>query len=111
MGALVLLVVVGSSIWVGCDAQARDFSNHSFASGTTQWVFGSLLLWIIVFPVYLVARGRVPLRAGKTAAGAAGAPPAVGGMAVKACPDCAEQVRAAARKCRFCGYRFMEEIT
>jgi hypothetical protein len=25
---------------------------------------------------------------------------------VKACPDCAEAVRAAARKCRFCGYEF-----
>lgn len=24
----------------------------------------------------------------------------------KTCPDCAEQVREAARKCRFCGYRF-----
>lgn len=24
----------------------------------------------------------------------------------KSCPDCAEQVRAAARKCRFCGYEF-----
>jgi hypothetical protein len=25
---------------------------------------------------------------------------------VKACPDCAESVRSAARKCRYCGYRF-----
>lgn len=29
-----------------------------------------------------------------------------GDGAFKTCPDCAEQVRTAARKCRFCGYRF-----
>ena len=28
------------------------------------------------------------------------------GPAYKVCPDCAEQVLAAARKCRYCGYRF-----
>lgn len=28
---------------------------------------------------------------------------------MKSCPDCAEKVKAAARKCRFCGYRFEPE--
>ena len=26
----------------------------------------------------------------------------------KTCPDCAEEVRGAARKCRFCGYMFLD---
>jgi hypothetical protein len=108
MGALVLLVVVASAIWVGFDAQARDFSNNSFGSGALQWAFGTFLLWLIVFPMYLVSRGRVPLKVPNTQTPSA--PPLPPVVAAKACPDCAEQIRAAARKCRFCGYRFQEEI-
>ena len=29
---------------------------------------------------------------------------------MKVCPDCAEKVRSAARKCRYCGYRFDREL-
>lgn len=29
----------------------------------------------------------------------------------KACPECAETVRAAARSCRFCGYRFDANVS
>jgi len=108
MGPLVLLVVVATTIWVGFDAQARDFSHNSLGSGTSQWVLGTLLLWLIVFPIYLVARGRVPLRAGS--APPVLPPPTSGAVPAKVCPDCAEQVRPAARKCRFCGFRFLQEI-
>lgn len=61
MTALVLLAVIGSGVWVGFDAQTRDFTNHSFAKSTTAWVAGTILLWIVVFPMYLIARGKVPL--------------------------------------------------
>jgi hypothetical protein len=62
MTAVLLLLVTGSAVWVGIDAQTRDFSNHRFANSTAQWVLGTVALWIIVFPAYLVVRDRAPLR-------------------------------------------------
>ena len=60
---LMLIVVVGSCLWVGYDASNRDFSDSKFASKTWHWMIGTLLLWLIVFPVYLFKRGRAPLKA------------------------------------------------
>lgn len=71
---LVLLVVVGTTIWIGTDASKRDWSDDSFANSTTKWVIGSVLLWIVVFPVYLARRNRVPLKdAGRDTAARASA--------------------------------------
>lgn len=126
MAGLVLLIVLGTSVWVGFDAQGRDFSNHSIARGTFGWVGGCIALWIVNFPLYLVARARVPEKPRALASyggmpASQFAPPIAPGrpsvqppLAVadggsKSCPECAEQVRAAARKCRFCGYRFEED--
>lgn len=53
---------IGSVVWVGVDASKRDFTGSRFANKTWQWVVGSLLVWIIVFPVYLFKRGNAPLR-------------------------------------------------
>lgn len=50
---VVLLVVIGTTIWVGFDAHAR---GH----GVVGWVVGCLLLWIVVFPAYLVKRKSAP---------------------------------------------------
>jgi hypothetical protein len=62
MTGMILLVVIGTTIWVGIDASRRDWSSSGFAKSTTQWVLGSLLLWIVVFPVYLAKRTSAPLR-------------------------------------------------
>jgi hypothetical protein len=61
---LVLLVVLSTTIWVGVDASAKDFSRSSFARSTAVWVIGCLALWIVVFPIYLVQRGKVPPKHG-----------------------------------------------
>ena len=44
MQAVVLIVIVASTIWVGVDASHRDWSGHSFANATWKWVVGSLSL-------------------------------------------------------------------
>jgi hypothetical protein len=113
VGNLVLLVIVGSTIWVGIDASGRDWTGNKFAKSTAQWVIGSLFLWIVAFPAYLVYRGRVPQKRSAYPAPApvAWTPPAASVpppqvSASKRCPDCAESVRAEARKCRFCGHAF-----
>jgi hypothetical protein len=59
---LMLLLVVGSTVWLGVDASKRDWSENKFASSTGRWVIGSLGLWIVAFPVYLVHRRRAPLK-------------------------------------------------
>jgi hypothetical protein len=64
MNQVVLLVVLATTIWVGVDASARDFSRSSFARSTALWVIGCLALWIVVFPIYLVQRGKVPPKHG-----------------------------------------------
>lgn len=54
MVALIVLVVIGTTIWVGLDAYTSGRSRWE----VTEWVFGCLLLWILCFPWYLVDRKR-----------------------------------------------------
>ena len=63
MFSLLLLLVIGSTIWVGVDASARDWNANGRSGSTFSWVIGCLLLWIIVFPIYLAQRGKAPLKA------------------------------------------------
>jgi hypothetical protein len=60
--AAFILLIVGTTVWVAVDASQRDWRNHSFADATWKWVLGMLLLWIVALPVYLVHRGRVPVK-------------------------------------------------
>ena len=56
------LVIVGTTIWVAVDASRRDWSNNKFANAPWKWIAGSLLLWIVAFPVYLAQRGKAPIK-------------------------------------------------
>lgn len=104
---LLLLVVIGTTIWVGVDASNRDFGPKG--TSTATWVVGCLLLWIVVFPMYLFKRGNAPLKS--QAGGAAAATlipsalpvvPAVQAATHRVCPHCKEPMRRDADTCPHC---------
>jgi hypothetical protein len=59
---LVLLVILGSAIWVYADARQLGVrygsSGMLFEGGPLAWAVGTLIVWIVVFPLYLAARPR-----------------------------------------------------
>jgi hypothetical protein len=72
VGVIVLLLVVGSTIWVGIDAsnlgvQRGRLGGGSLDMSTASWVVCCLLLWIVAFPCYLVARGKYQAMSGGNA--------------------------------------------
>jgi len=61
MEILILLVVIGTSIWVYFDAKALGAQKGKIKGmlnmNPGEWFFVTLLLWIVGFPAWLVARG------------------------------------------------------
>lgn len=62
MDVFILLVIIGTSIWVFFDAKSIGLKKGQVKGladlGPGGWLVGSLLLWIVVFPLYLVKRGE-----------------------------------------------------
>jgi hypothetical protein len=63
VAGIVVLVVVGSAIWVAFDAHnlgvKKGIIRGNFADASvTGWFFVTLLLWIIAFPMYLATRPK-----------------------------------------------------
>ena len=65
LGPLALLVVaLAVDVWVFLDARHRSHAGDDVVatvgpvtlSTPEQWLLGSLLLWVFVVPLYLVAR-------------------------------------------------------
>jgi hypothetical protein len=58
---LVFIVVIVTSIWVWADARSKAKNSVDGKVGGEKpwaWFWGCLLLWIILFPLYLVRRGQ-----------------------------------------------------
>lgn len=71
MFELLVLIVVGTSIWVFIDAPARGLS--------WTWGLGTLALWIVAFPWYLVERQKVSAPRAAPRAQSSAAPSATAG--------------------------------
>jgi hypothetical protein len=104
LGLIVVLVVIGTTIWVGIDASQRVWPKGQ--NGTASWVVGCLLLWIVVFPWYLSKRNKVPLKSAPVASivapGAAHSSLPVQAQAYRECPHCKESMRRDASVCPHC---------
>ena len=86
MTAVILIVVIGTSIWVGIDA--ANIGAGKVGTGPVGWCLFCLLLWIIGFPVYLAKRSGIkaavaasnvsvptPVNAGQVAQNSVASPP------------------------------------
>lgn len=63
MGGFIVLILLGTTVWVGIDASNLGVRRGRLAGSALDmsvgaWVVCCLLLWIVAFPCYLVARGR-----------------------------------------------------
>lgn len=81
------------------DARKHDWTRSGISRTAGGWAFGCVLMPILAV-VYVFSSQRAPLLT-ETAAGT----PIVSPDS-KTCPDCAEAVRTAARRCRYCRYDF-----
>lgn len=62
MGNIVLLVVVLTTIWVGIDSTSNQIPINTKTTYTSsnpiRWIFACIFMWIVCFPLYLVARSK-----------------------------------------------------
>ncbi len=62
MPELVLVVVLGTSVWVLVDSMSIGVKKGRikgfFDMGPAGWFFSCLLLWLVAFPAYLVKRSE-----------------------------------------------------
>jgi hypothetical protein len=77
------IIVIGSAIWVYVDAKKigvrKGLISGMFDIGAGTWCAATLLLWIVVFPAYLIKRGAL-----KAAVAAQAGPGAAPGATVAA---------------------------
>lgn len=102
---LIVLCIIASSIWVLVDAEthkvpADRHKPYSVSNGSAAWFIGCLLLWIVGFPWYLIARSAS--LAERPSAPVAPVPP---NGTSSFCSTCGTALSAGASFCQVCGSR------
>lgn len=89
MDYLMVLIVIGTAIWVYFDAKSigvkKGQNKGFFDMGPAGWCGVTLLIWIVGFPAWLGLRGKYKKL-----------------NASKACPYCAELIKKEAVVCLHC---------
>ena len=92
--------IIGTSIWVLVDAQQIGIKRGQLGGGFLDmtpggWFFLCLLLCIVGFPLYLAKRPEyVRINQGIAS---------LNNSRLKKCYFCAQEIKAEARVCRYCG--------
>lgn len=106
----VLVLVIGSSIWVYFDAKAIGVKKGQVQGLANMspggWFLSCILLWIFTMPLYIASREKYK-RINQQAhpnliAGTAITSQSVSDIDVRKCPYCAEIIKREAIVCRFC---------
>ena len=134
---VMFIIVIGTTIWVGQDSHKHKIAINNkpysrFSNGSVMWTVGCLLLWIVIFPLYLVYRYKAlsgtsvmppPLpqadsSSKATEGGELGCKASPTGFkretalaevpSHKACPMCGESILSVAKKCKHCGSMLTE---